>query len=81
MFYLQKKGIHVDLETDDTIAHSKNMSGKFPGGPVARTNTFTAEHQNSIPSQETKNPQTLQCSQRKNLPIVSKYCCLKNQCD
>lgn len=49
MFYLQKKGIHVDLETDDTIAHSKNTSGKFPGGSVARINTFTAEHQNSIP--------------------------------
>lgn len=40
MFYLQKKGIHVDLETDDTIARSKNTSGKFLGGPVARTQHF-----------------------------------------
>ena len=37
---LQKKGIHVDLETDDTIARSKSTSGKFPGGPVARTQHF-----------------------------------------
>ena len=41
------------------------ISGDFPGGPVVKTQSFTAADLGSIPGQGTKIPQTLWCRKKK----------------